>query len=66
MILKLVNELPNKPWSWNYLSTNPSIKFTDVLENIDKPWNWKELSRNPSIKFTDVMEILANHGIGNF
>jgi hypothetical protein len=38
------------------LSKNPSIKFTDVLENIDKPWNWEGLSRNPSIKFTDVLE----------
>ena len=43
----------DKPWSWNFLSRNPSITLDIVEANPDKPWDWRTLSRN---KFTKAKE----------
>jgi len=46
----------DKPWSWEFLSKNPSITMKDVLENPELPWSWIWLSQNPNITFKDVLE----------
>ena len=38
---------PPLPWDWWYISANPSITITDILENPDNDWDWENLSRNP-------------------
>ena len=55
-IQTLLKFYPNNPWNWAYLSMNPGIKFSDVLEHPNNPWDWICLSRNPGIKFSDVLE----------
>jgi hypothetical protein len=52
---RLITELPDKPWDWGCLSSNPTITFDIVLSNIDKPWEWGCWSSNPSITFDIVL-----------
>ena len=43
-VLDIVEQHPEKPWSWYHLSTNPCITFDIVERNKDKPWEWDVLS----------------------
>jgi len=43
---KFIEDNPDKPWDWGYLSTNPNITFDIVLAHPDKPWSWGSLSKN--------------------
>ena len=43
---KFIENHPDKPWKWNWLSQNPNITFDIVLAHPDKPWHWGWLSRN--------------------
>lgn len=52
-LIDLVNIL-DKPWNWEYLSSNPNITFGDVYANPDKAWSWHHLSKNSNITFEDV------------
>ena len=40
-----VKDNPDKPWDWQYLSSNPNITIEIVKANPNKPWDWKWLSK---------------------
>ena len=51
---KFIEDNPDKPWKWVYLSRNPNITFDIILAHPDKPWKWYYLSENPNITFDIV------------
>jgi hypothetical protein len=46
---KLIQEFPDKPWYWGYISCNECITWEIIRDNPDKPWDWWGISRNPNI-----------------
>ena len=52
----LIEQFPNKPWNWKKLSSNSSITWTIVSQNIDKEWDWKALCQNSAITFDDFLQ----------
>ncbi len=38
---KLINQFPNKPWNWEFLSKNINITCDIIDNNLDKPWSWE-------------------------
>jgi len=40
-----------------YASSNPGIKWKDIVDNPDLPWNWCSVTRNPNI----TLEIVRNN-----
>ena len=54
--MKIVNDNPDKPWSWWALSRNPNITWEIVNDNPDKAWHWSLLSRNPNITMENVKD----------
>ena len=53
--LKTVDEYPDFPWNYEYLSKNANLTLAYVLANLAKPWNWDSLSEHPNIFIvTDV------------
>jgi hypothetical protein len=52
-----VEENPQYPWVWNYVSSNPSITWEFVQANLHKDWNWTRLSENPAI----TLDIINAH-----
>ena len=43
---KFIENHPEKPWDWSYLSSNPNITFDIVLAHPEQPWDWNDLSQN--------------------
>jgi hypothetical protein len=46
---------PDKPWNWEYLSENPNITWDIVVDNPEKKWDYDSLSVNPNITW-DIIE----------
>ena len=44
--MDFIQENPNKPWNWRYISGNTNITWDIIRENPDKPWNWIAISDN--------------------
>lgn len=51
---ELLLELPDAPWDWNLVSSNPSVSFRFVKEHPAFPWNPKYISRNRGVSESDV------------
>ena len=45
----IIQNNPDKPWNWNYISINPNITLEIIQQNPNKPWKWHLLSNNPNI-----------------
>ena len=52
----VVNNNPDKPWRWYWLSRNPNITWDIVGNNPDKPWSRYTLSQNPNITMDIVLQ----------
>ena len=48
--MKIINDNPDKPWNWKYISSNPNLTMKFILDNPDKPWDWFLISSNPFTK----------------
>ena len=46
---KIIQENPDNPWEWEYISYNQNITPNIIQANPDKPWNWDGISKNPNI-----------------
>ena len=53
-----IQETPDKPWNWEWISKNPNITMDIIRENPDKPWNWYCISQNPNITWDFIIENL--------
>jgi hypothetical protein len=42
----IVQQNPENPWNYRYLSENPNITWEIVKQNPDKPWKYDYLSQN--------------------
>ena len=51
-----IQENPDKPWNWMYISKNPNITWDIIKENPDKPWDWMYISMNPNITMDIIRE----------
>ena len=47
--IKFINENPEKPWDWHYISYNQNITWDIIEANPEKPWDWECISRNQNI-----------------
>ena len=47
---------PDKPWDWEWISSNPVITMQDVLDHPDKPWNWCCIGENPNITMQYILD----------
>jgi hypothetical protein len=68
--MQYIVDNPMYEWDWFYISRNPNIKMTDVLNNLElnlydqnckvykivTTWDWDELSINPSITAADIIQ----------
>ena len=47
--------------NYQYLSKNPQLSYTFILDNIDKCWDWNEISKNWTIDARFYEFIVKNH-----
>ena len=47
--MDFINQYPNKPWKWNFISKNSNITIDIINQYPDKPWDWHCISMNPNI-----------------
>jgi hypothetical protein len=52
----MINNNPDKPWTWDEISCNPNITMEMINNNPDKPWDWWDISRNKLILQDELME----------
>jgi hypothetical protein len=52
--MEIIENNPDKPWKWNWISQNPNITMEMIENSPDKPWNWNGISQN---KFTKEKEL---------
>jgi hypothetical protein len=45
---------PELPWNWKYISQNPTITLDFVLKNHNKRWDWSRLTLNSAITREDI------------
>ena len=55
--MDIIENNPDKPWNWEWISQNPNITIEDFKKHPDKPWNWDCICINPNI----TMEFIENH-----
>jgi hypothetical protein len=44
--MDMIENYPDKPWSWNGISCNPNLTMEMIEKHPDKPWNWSNISEN--------------------
>ena len=54
--IKLLNEFPDKPWNWEFVSSNSNITWDIINNNPDKPWNGYCISMNPNITWDIIRD----------
>jgi hypothetical protein len=59
---KIINNFPDKSWSYTKLSTNPNIN-TRIIFNLglDRPWSYYFLSKNEAISLDDAQVLGLCH-----
>ena len=46
---EIIQNNPDKNWSWDFISLNPNITWEIIVANPDKHWNWMNISCHPNI-----------------
>ena len=54
---EIIENNPDKDWSWMFISENPNITMEIIENNPDKNWDWYFISCNPNITW----EIIENN-----
>ena len=52
-----INQYPDKPRDWGYISQNPIITMEIINHNPNKPWNWCYISMNSNF----TIDIINQH-----
>ena len=47
--INIIEENPDLPWNFVYLSKNKNINFDFIYSNLDKDWDWNMLSKHKNI-----------------
>jgi hypothetical protein len=55
--MEFIEANPDKPWDWEYISSNPNITMKIIEANPDKPWNESGIFQNPNNKLEYKNEI---------
>ena len=42
--MEIIENNPDKPWDWEWISNNDNITIDFVEKHIDKPWDWEQVS----------------------
>ena len=45
----MIEQRPNKPWKWKYISKNPNLTMEYIITHIYKDWDWDAISENRTI-----------------
>ena len=53
--LRDVLDHPTLPWSWFFVTQNPSVRLDDVLARPELPWDMSALFNNPSLRYEDLI-----------
>jgi hypothetical protein len=51
--MSFIENNPDKPWNWYWISLNPNITMSDIEKYPDKPWKWYWISSNKFEKYFD-------------
>lgn len=55
-LLNLINEFPDKTWSWYGIACNPNLNMKFILDNPDKSWDWFRISCNTNITLQNILD----------
>ncbi len=56
-MFKYIDQHPEKPWDWDWISRNPNLTMKFVEDHQDKPWDWVGISWNPNL----TMKFVEDH-----
>jgi hypothetical protein len=58
--MEFVEDNLNKPWDWEWLSSNPNMTIDIIESNLNKPWEWNYLSEHIYTKDKELFELRIN------